>query len=422
MHDKLNKTILISSYAPPSIGGPQNLYNLLRDTNPSSYCILTSYYNIDNISAKIGTWLKGEYIFYDSTYTTKNITNAPNDSIFKKRVIISKLKHFVKRSTIVRELTGVFIIFTQIVAIVVKGRKVIKSKNIDSIIGFSDYGPAMIGAYILHKITKKKYSIFLFDIYKGNFFPFPGNILANIFEPKIFRSANKIIVTNEGTRDFYIKRYGQNISEKLIVINNSAFENEYLKFKKPFEPKTLHTIVYTGRIYWPQIESLKNLIRAISEMKDLEIKLKIYSPHQKEYLKKIGIIESKQVELGVASPEEMSEIQSNADILFLPLSWHTKSQAIINTATPGKLTDYLIAGRPILIHAPASTFLAKYAKENNFAEVVDKENDEMLKAAIRKLIANKEYSDWLVANAKTTFYKNHNSISNSIEFQKILSN
>jgi len=61
------------------------------------------------------------------------------------------------------------------------------------------------------------------------------------------------------------------------------------------------------------------------------------------------------------------------DCLFLPLSWHTKSQAIIDTATPGKMTDYLISGSPILIHAPASTFLVKYARENNFAEIVDTE-------------------------------------------------
>jgi len=59
----------------------------------------------------------------------------------------------------------------------------------------------------------------------------------------------------------------------------------------------------------------------------------------------------------------MSEIQTQADILFLPLSWHTKSQKIIDTATPGKLTDYLISNRPILIYAPASTFLAQYAKK-----------------------------------------------------------
>lgn len=84
------------------------------------------------------------------------------------------------------------------------------------------------------------------------------------------------------------------------------------------------------------------------------------------------------------------------------------------------MADYLIAGRPILIHAPASTFLVKYARENNFAEVVDKEEKELLKKAIIKLIMNKKYSDELVTNAKKTFYKNHNAVDNSIKFEKLL--
>jgi len=55
----LKKVLIISSWAPPAIGGPQNLYNLLRDFPEDSYCLLTSFYNIDNQSAKIGNWLRG---------------------------------------------------------------------------------------------------------------------------------------------------------------------------------------------------------------------------------------------------------------------------------------------------------------------------------------------------------------------------
>lgn len=421
MHEELNKTIIISSYAPPSLGGPQNLYNLLRDANPNSYCILTSFYSIDNISAKIGTWLEGEYIFYDSISNSKNIaktSGTPNPTL-KKRALLSKLKHFVKRYKFAQELMGIFIIITPIMAIISCGKKAIKNKNINSIIGFSDYGPAMIGAYILHKITKKRYYIFLFDLYKGNSLPFPGNILANIFEPFMLKSANQIIVTNEGTREFYIKRYGPNISKKIIIIHNSAFKEPYLKLEKPYNPKQPYTIVFTGRIYWPQIEPLRNLIQAISEINDMDIKLKIYSPSPKDYLKEIGIIESEKVTINVASPAEIPEIQSSADILFLPLSWHTKSQAIIDTATPGKLTDYLIAGRPILIHAPASTFLVKYARENNFAEVVDEENIEKLKESIKKILKDTEFSKTIIKNAKDTFLINHDATKNALNFQKL---
>lgn len=395
------------------------MYNLLRDTDPDSYCVLTSFYNIDNLSAKIGTWLKGEYIFYDNTSTKKNIAQTPINSIIKKRAFISKLKFLVKRNKLIRNIVGIPIILTQIINIISKGRKIIKSKNIDSIIGFSDYGPAMIGAYILHKITKKRYNIFLFDIYKGNFFPFPGNILANFLEPLMFKSAENIIVTNEGTRDFYIKRYGQDISKKIVTIHNSAFQEPYQKIKKSFIINQPYTIVFTGRIYWAQIGALKNLIKSVGEINNINIKIKIYTPSPKDYLKEIGITESEKVEIKVASPAEIPEIQSNADILFLPLSWHTKSQAIVDTATPGKLTDYLIARKPILIHAPSTSFLVKYAKDNNFAEVVDEENIEKLKEAIKKLLTDKEFSNIKVKNAKETFFKNHDVNKNAILFRSL---
>lgn len=348
--------------------------------------------------------------------------NSKSKLIAKKRSFISKLKYLVKRYTFIREIMGIPIILNPIIAIVSKGRTTIKNKEIDSIIGFSDYGPAMIGAYILHKITRKRYNIFLFDIYKGNFFPFPGNLLANILEPFMFKSASHIIVTNEGTRDFYIKRYGKNISKKIVTIHNSTFKEPYLKLNKSYQLHKSYTIVFTGRIYWPQIESLKNLIKAVVDIKDIDIKLKIYSPSPKDYLKEIGIMESEKIKIEVAPSDQMPEIQNSADILFLPLSWHTKSQAIIDTATPGKLTDYLIAGKPILIHAPSSTFVAKYAKENDFAEVVDIEDNDILIKSIKHLISNKEYSDKLVTNAQKIFYKNHDAIINAKIITKIINN
>ncbi|MDD5639072.1 MAG: hypothetical protein PHO28_04170, partial [Candidatus Pacebacteria bacterium] len=90
-----------------------------------------------------------------------------------------------------------------------------------------------------------------------------------------------------------------------------------------------------------------------------------------------------------------------------------------DTATPGKLTDYLISNRPILIHAPSSTFLAQYAKENNFALVVDKEDIEELKNAIKTLLFNRKFAKQIIENAKDTFFKNHDANKNAFVFQNL---
>ena len=121
----------------------------------------------------------------------------------------------------------------------------------------------------------------------------------------------------------------------------------------------------------------------------------------------------------MAPPQKMPEIQTQANILFLPISWHTKSQTIINTATPGKLADYLISNRPILIHAPSSTFLTQYAKKNNFACIVDEENIEKLKNAIKTLLFDKIFAKRIIENAKTTFFRNHDANQNALIFQEL---
>ena len=417
----LKKTLIISSYAPPAIGGPQNLYNLLRDFPKDSYCILTSFYNIDNISAKTGTWLKGKYIFYDNGSTSESLkTHSETTKERPSRLILNKLKHLVKRIWLLGALGGSFIMFSQIIMIIQTGIKAIKKEKIEIMIGFSDYGPAMISTYFLHKITKKLYYIFLFDIYKNNFYPvFPAVFLAKIFESKILKNAKKIMVTNEGTLNYYAKEYGEEMRKKIVVIHNSTFPEPYLKLHTDYNPKPPYTILYTGRIYWPQIRSLKNLIKAIQQINDIDINLKIYCPNPKDYLKRIGIIESEKVKISIAPPQKMPDIQTKADILFLPLSWHTKSQRIIDTATPGKLADYLITNRPILIHAPSSSFLTQYTKKNNFALIVDEENIEKLKIAIKTLIFDKTFIKRIIENAKFTFFKNHDVNHNALIFEEL---
>jgi len=421
MSSDIKRILFVSSHAPPAIGGPQNMYNLIRDLSIDSYFILTSFYHIDNVSAQKGTWLPGNYIFYDNPQATKKQTRIPRNSslISKWYDRVARFKSAIKRVPLVRAVFGIPVIVGQIMSIAREGQKAVRNKGIEIMMGFSDYGPAMIGTYLLHQRTKIPYHLFLFDIYKGNNFFFPGGILADIFEARIFAGAQKIVVTNEGTREFYRQRYGNTIADKMVVIYNSVFPEPYRKIQAPpYNPKPPYNILFTGRIYWPQIRSLKNLFRAVDEINDLDIEMQIYAPHPPEYIKTLGLSSSKAT-FNMAPPTEMPRVQSQADILFLPLSWHTRSPDIISTATPGKLTDYLIAGRPMLIHAPASTHLVKYAKKHNFAMVVDEEDIGQLRLAIRRLVTDTDFSKKLIENARETFFKNHDANRNIIIFRSL---
>lgn len=453
-NNQYKKTLFIATYAPPLLAGaPRIMANLLTSFPPESYTILTSFYNIDNLSAKIGTWLSGEYVFYDNPSASKLTrqqqeprpeevainpivrlkkalrksflfpmwVKAPLSAVVKMD-LIARLKRFLKRNQFVKTLLGAPLILGQIPMIIKAGKKIVHDQQIELLMGFSDYGPALVGTYYIHRATKVPFHLYMFDVYKGNFFPLTGNLLAIIFEPKLFAMANKIIVNNTETRDFYLRRYGNKIADKMVIIYNATDPTPYLSLQTPIiDHQPPYNIVFTGNVYWAQAESIKNLVKAIDQIDDIDIRLKLYSPNPPEYLKAIGI-DSPKIDYSVAPGSEMPKIQSEADILFVPLSWHTKSPTIINTATPGKLTDFLIAGRPMLIHAPAESHLAIYAKENNFALTVDEENIEKLKTAIRSLITDKKLANDLVTNAKKVFFQNHDIGKNRALFQSLFLN
>ncbi len=374
----LNKKILlISSWAPPQIGGAQNLYNLFINIDSKDYCILTSENNLKD-SKLGGKSLSCKYYFFKSTK--------------------GKLYKFFNATKI--------------------GYKIIKQDKIDMVMGISDGGFSFLITFLLSKITRKPYCIFLFDIWRGNIFAIK-NEAVNFFEPIFFKKAKKILVTNEATKKYYQEMYAG--LDEFEIIHNSTFSNNYEKIGNKKTNNEPIKVVFTGNIYWPQKDSIINLIKLIKSQKDSNIYLDIYCPNvPKEVMAESE--NNKKIKFLYSSPDEMPKIQSEADILFLPFSWNTDAPDIIKTASPGKLTDYLIAGRPILIHAPEYSFVAKYAKENKFAEVVDVNEISTLREAILRLATDKDYSNSLVENAKKTFYKNHNAVDNAKKLVNIINN
>jgi len=289
-----------------------------------------------------------------------------------------------------------------------EGKKIIRDKKIGLMIAMTDGGTVLCTTYLLSKLTGVPYYVEFLDIYKENRLAPLEKLFAQFFEPILFRNAAQLIVTNQGTKEFYEKQYGVG-KLPFVVIHNSTPGEPYEPLITPYDPKPPYTILFSGSVYWAQLQGLQNLIRAVQEITDIDVRLDIYAtknPQQRDLLTQIS---SPRIRVSTARPEDMPRIQTEADILFVSLSWHTDCQPIIDTATPGKLSDYLIAGRPMLVHSPASSYLSRYAREEEFGEVVDEDDVELLKQAIRKLLTDIPYSKQLVENARKTFYKNHDT-------------
>jgi hypothetical protein len=64
-----------------------------------------------------------------------------------------------------------------------------------------------------------------------------------------------------------------------------------------------------------------------------------------------------------------------------------------------KVGEYLASGRPILVHAPPDTFIARYFREHRAGVVVDNPESRGLGEALRDIAASAELRQSLRVNA-----------------------
>lgn len=375
------KVLIISSWAPPGLGAsPHFLFNLLSNFDKDSFILYTDKNNADPTLK--GQKLLCKYFFFE------NRNNNLNNKSKVRRITTRAINFFLT---------------------IKNGLEIIKNEQIEVLLGTADKGWALFSTFALSKISKKPYAVYLLDLYRWNNFGLLGDILASLFEPILFRNAKKIFVMGEGHRKFYEKKYGAKYTYEIITNCPQVYSGQNIKKHNPSTP---YKILYTGNIYWPQEKSIRNLIEAVSQMDDLNVCVSLYTPKlmkvfQAEYSK------NPKVEFHSATQKEMANIQANADILFIPLSWGTPRIGVIEMAIPGKTAEYLISGRPILVYAPPYAFLAEYADKYQFARVVDKEEIGFLKEGIRDILTNPHYSETLACNAKALFKKEYDLLTNA---------
>src|SRR5262249_47811910 len=97
---------------------------------------------------------------------------------------------------------------------------------------------------------------------------------------------------------------------------------------------------------------------------------------------------------------EIASVQSQADILFLPLAFDSPFPTLIRSSSPAKMGEYLAAGRPILVHAPSDSFVARYFSQHRCGVVVDTLAPEPLANAVRRLLGDEGLRDRVAAAAR----------------------
>jgi len=353
------KVAWVSNILPPShTAHAAILHRLLRGRDPETYCLLSGRDYVNTPHDEWSERLPGRYYHLQSFRLTRGYR-------FGMKAVRVHLNHLL-------DVQRVFLI-----------ARILRRERCGAVVACTggDEIADFAAAYLASRIVRIPFFAYLLDQFSHMVNFGMGTTILRHLEPAMMKGAAGVIVPNEFLADDVRRQFG--IEPVLIhnPIDLSLYENQ-----PEASPTTECRIVYTGDVGALHFSAFRNLLDAIETL-DFPARLHLYSVADREVLEKNGI-KGPVVFHGQRPLNEMPAIQSNADILFLPLALDSQHPNIVRTAAPGKMGEYLAANRPILVHAPADSFLAWYFRHHECGLVIDRNDPNALADAIRRLTSD----------------------------------
>ena len=205
---------------------------------------------------------------------------------------------------------------------------------------------------------------------------------------KMMTQAAQVIVTNESTAEEYQRRY--NISNTAVVHNPTNVRDlESIQRIPSVLDKRTFNIVFGGNIYHAHYDAFHNMIQALETLPKDTVKLHLFTDRSAQDLAAKGISGESVVYHDYVPQSDFFSILLEADLLFLPLAFESPVQEVLRLATPGKTSDYLALAKPILVHAPADSFISQYFRKHQCGLVVDQPDVSLLAQMISDVVAGK---------------------------------
>lgn len=284
-------------------------------------------------------------------------------------------------------------------AVITRGRRIaeiIRREGCEAVVACSGDLYDMPGAYLASRLTGVPYYPYLFDHYAYQFVEPEKRLVARLLEPTLLKGAAGVIVPNEALRDELRRRYRVEAS----VIHNPCDLSPYerLPAAGPARGDGEIRITYTGAVYDAHYDAFRNLVAAIEALGRGDLKLHLYTAQSPEALAEQGI-RGPVVFHRHREQEAMPGVQREADVLFLPLAFNSPYPEIVRTSAPGKVAEYLAARRPVLVHAPADSFVSWYFRQYECGVVIDRDDAAQLAGGLDEILADASLRERLSANA-----------------------
>jgi len=260
-----------------------------------------------------------------------------------------------------------------------------------------------VAGWIASRLLGLPFSIFLYDTWEESQANLLQRWVAHAFEPRLLCEAEEVFVISPALKRHFDSKYS---IRSIPILHPMPFERFFPQVRYAGKVKDVYRIVYTGNVSQLNLDSVKNLIHVVRKIQTPPIRVEIYTGQSPEYLRQaLELCPTDAVRIQFVSSVAIPDIQRSADVLFVGLAFSDLDETTRFTTFPTKFVEYLTAGQPILVHAPAKTYLAEFIRQNGCAELVDQPGPEMLQKALLRLINQPQYASTLVKQAVNTAWQ-----------------
>jgi glycosyltransferase involved in cell wall biosynthesis len=277
------------------------------------------------------------------------------------------------------------------------------------ILSVTDEGFSVIAGAVAARLAGVPHIVMVFDLWEENAYSDVQRALAARVEPSIFRGAAVVVGYCSQTVEHYRAKHGIDADAIATPVLPGVAEPVV-----PADGSSSRRLLLAGAVYWAQRDAVARLLSLRGRIPHLEM----VTVGSVEMLRHAGLTADRSEPTMPA--DELRRYLATADVLFLGLSLDSPYPAVVRTATPARLVEYMASGRPLLIHAPADSYVAEYARREDFAEVVDVADEEALLAGLRRVLDDPELSRARAERALRLVRERHDAARVGERFASIL--
>jgi UDP-N-acetylglucosamine:LPS N-acetylglucosamine transferase len=218
-------------------------------------------------------------------------------------------------------------------------------------------------------------------------------LVARWYEKRILRGAKRVFAITDTAAAHFRAKHGI----ETFVLKHCIPDSDLDQVPSAGQHSIKKVIHFAGSIYaLMNQDAVVDLVKALDLCRS-GITLDGYTLNPAGY-DAVGI-GGPRVSLRRASKTDVMAAQRESAILFLPLAFQSSNPTEIRTVFPTKLLEYFVSGRPILVHAPADSWVSRAAQKDGWGVVVDTPDSTRLADTIDALLNDQEKQQSLVAAA-----------------------